>query len=302
MKKIFTILFLLASALAQAQQDPIYANYLTNPLLINPAYAGLNNQLSLNLNYRTQWTGFNEAPETGVVSAHSSFFNNQIGAGLMVVYDRIGVSTNTEINLSYSYKVQFGNGGRLSVGLLSGVQIYADDFNELNTGDNPDPAFLANESFTRGNFGAGLAYINDKIFVGVSIPKILEPEIDATEFNPTIFNRHYYVSAAYLIDVLYPIEFKPAVVYRGVANAPASVDYSVSAIYRESFQIGIFTRNFNTYGLQVQFNWKDNLRFGYTFEVPTSSNSIGSQFTTHEFSVQFNTAIFTFQGLERIVF
>jgi hypothetical protein len=47
MKKIFTVLAVTLLALqAFAQQDPLYSQYLLNPLLINPAYAGLNDNLN----------------------------------------------------------------------------------------------------------------------------------------------------------------------------------------------------------------------------------------------------------------
>lgn len=38
--------FFLFSICAQAQIDPLYAQYLNNPLLINPAYSGLNNNFT----------------------------------------------------------------------------------------------------------------------------------------------------------------------------------------------------------------------------------------------------------------
>ena len=42
---LLLILFCFTQKLS-AQQDPIYAQYLNNPLTINPAYAGINNQFS----------------------------------------------------------------------------------------------------------------------------------------------------------------------------------------------------------------------------------------------------------------
>jgi hypothetical protein len=56
--------FLLGSILliiglqAQAQVDPLYAQYLTNPMTINPAYTGLKNNLNMSVAYRKQWAGF----------------------------------------------------------------------------------------------------------------------------------------------------------------------------------------------------------------------------------------------------
>ncbi|MBL7850122.1 MAG: type IX secretion system membrane protein PorP/SprF, partial [Cyclobacteriaceae bacterium] len=72
-----------------AQQDPLYASYMMNPLAINPAYAGSNNMLNGSLQYRTQWAGLDANPTTVNFSAHMSAFRNQVGAGLMVIQDKL---------------------------------------------------------------------------------------------------------------------------------------------------------------------------------------------------------------------
>ena len=48
--KNLLLLILLAGALqVTAQQDPIYAQYINNPLAINPAFAGSNNMFNAGL-------------------------------------------------------------------------------------------------------------------------------------------------------------------------------------------------------------------------------------------------------------
>lgn len=43
---------------SEAQVDPLYAQYLSNPMLINPAYAGLNNNLNASVTYRAPVNAF----------------------------------------------------------------------------------------------------------------------------------------------------------------------------------------------------------------------------------------------------
>ena len=56
MKKIFIVLFiaLLSISKANAQQDPHYTQYMYNMSVINPAYAGSKENLSVGLLYRKQ--------------------------------------------------------------------------------------------------------------------------------------------------------------------------------------------------------------------------------------------------------
>src|SRR5574338_487120 len=56
-----------------AQQLPIYSQYLFNKYLINPAVAGSDGYTSLNLTTRQQWTGYQGAPQT-----YSLSFNGRL--------------------------------------------------------------------------------------------------------------------------------------------------------------------------------------------------------------------------------
>ncbi|MDZ7650052.1 MAG: PorP/SprF family type IX secretion system membrane protein [Cytophagales bacterium] len=93
MKKILSAIALIFFAgSAFAQQDPLYAQYINNPMVINPAYAGLNNNFNASITYRNQWGGFEGNPATINFNSHISLLENKIGAGLLLVQDQIGNS------------------------------------------------------------------------------------------------------------------------------------------------------------------------------------------------------------------
>src|SRR6476620_6299690 len=106
--------------LSKAQIDPLYAQYLNNPLLINPAYSGIHNNLNATASYRKQWAGFDGSPSTFNVNAHSSFNINKMALGLIVLSDKVGVNANTEVQATYAYKLDL-NGKFLSFGLQAGM-------------------------------------------------------------------------------------------------------------------------------------------------------------------------------------
>jgi type IX secretion system PorP/SprF family membrane protein len=92
MKNIIVLLMMIGACPAFSQQDPIYAQYLNNPLTINPAYAGINDQFSVRLQYRTQWEGIEANPMTANFSGNISFLQNRMGAGLVVTHDQLATS------------------------------------------------------------------------------------------------------------------------------------------------------------------------------------------------------------------
>ena len=60
---VFTLSFLINNKV-QAQQDPNFTLYNFNMNIINPAYAGTKDSPELNLVYRSQFLGIDDAPRT----------------------------------------------------------------------------------------------------------------------------------------------------------------------------------------------------------------------------------------------
>lgn len=291
-KPLFSLLLVCLGFCARAQQDPLYSQYMFNPLLLNPAYAGLNNNFNAMLGYRTQWTGLEGQPTTLNVSAHSSLVDNKVGAGFLLVQDRIGNIANTDANLSASYKLQFKE-QVFSFGMQMGVQNYRTDYSELNVLDPGDNAFIGGEKGTRLNIGAGAILKSEKYFIGLSVPRLLPSTFTNGGQEFELYNQHYYLMGSYVHYFNEHIRLKPSVLFRGVSGAPASVDLAFNVNLNAIHTAGLFTRNFKTYGLLVQTLLQEKYRFGYVFELPTNK-SVGTNFTTHEISLGILLSAFAF--------
>jgi len=291
MKKILIALLALIYSTSNAQQDPLYSQYLNNPLLLNSAYAGLNNKLNIVAGYRTQWAGFDGSPTTVNFSAHTSLAQNKVGAGLIIVQDRIGETKITEASSAYSYKLQLKE-KIFSFGLQGGIITYRNDALFLNPKDAGDPSFaFINE--TKFNIGAGIMLKSERFMIGLSAPRL-----NAATVSPgggqaiEIYNQHFYLMGAYMIYLTDRIRLKPSILLRATKSAPISADLNLNLNLEENYTLGIFTRNFNVLGLLAQMNIKD-YRIGYVFEVPTNA-SVGTRFTTHEVSIGVSLAAFNF--------
>ncbi len=78
---------------------------------------------------------------------------------------------------------------------------------------------------------------------------------------------------------------------RGTQGSPLSFDVNATITLKEVFTGGLFTRNFNTYGLLTQMI-VNKFRLGYVFELPTGSSNLN--FTTHEITVGIGMHVLTF--------
>lgn len=281
MKKIILILFIcgVASRLL-AQQDPLYAQYINNPMVINPAYAGLNDKFNGSISYRNQWGGFEGNPTTVNVNSHISLVENKVGAGILFIQDKIGNTKNTEFQAAFSYKLKLKD-KTFSFGMQTGFINFKNNYSALNLTDKGDPAFVQNENITKPNLGVGVILKSEKYFVGLSVPRLLSTKISGGGQDYQLYKQHFYLFGAYVLYLNERLRLKPSALLKGVSGSPLSVDLNFNLNIDEKYTAGIFTRNFNAFGLLLQAKVQDKFRFGYTFEVPTN-NSVGSQFVTHE--------------------
>jgi type IX secretion system PorP/SprF family membrane protein len=293
-KNLLFFLLVISSVPAFAQQDPLYSQYMMNPLLINPAYSGMNTDLNASVMYRKQWAGFEGSPVTFNANAHISLAENKMGAGLIVLQDQIGTDKTTEITATYAYHLPLNENLKLSFGLQAGVINYYSDYGDLKF--NPADARFTNTSEWKPNFGSGFLLHNEKFMIGLSVPKMLKATSSIESFSTALYNQHAYLFAAYVFQLSYRIKLKPWVLARAVSGAPMSLDYAASIKIDDSYTLGLFSRNLATYGFLTQINLGDNLRFGYVFELPTKK-SVGMQFTTHEITLGVRLSVLSFHDL-----
>ena len=296
----FSLVFACLSVAALAQQDPLYSQYINNPFVLNPAYAGLTNNLNTAVSFRQQWAGFEGSPKTFNANGHISLFGNKMGAGLMLISDKIGYSTTNEVLASYSYRIRVTEDKILSFGLQAGMVNFQLDNNKLNPQDKTDPLFQGTISESKPSFGAGVILKNDRFFVGLSVPRMLKSSLTTAGLQNTLYTQHIYLMGSYIFFVSERLRLKPAVLVKKVAGAPASLDLNASLIFFENYSAGLLTRNFNTYGLFLHAYIGNSFRVGYVFEVPTGK-SVGANYTTHEITLGFRLNVLNFHDNKSIM-
>lgn len=290
MKHLIILLLIACTLQTTAQQDPIYAQYINNPLAINPAFAGSNNMFNAGLQYRTQWAGIEANPVTVNFNSHMAVYQNRAGVGLQVVQDKIGDTKNTEFSTSYAYKLKLNN-STLSFGMQTGFIRYTNNPSSLIIRDAGDDAFNS-VTETKFNTGAGLLLKSDRYIFGLSVPRLLPATVSQGGQTVELYKQHYYLFGSYVLFITDKLRFKPSVLLRGTKGSPFSTDVNASFTMNEFYTAGIFSRNFKTYGLLLQAMVK-NFRLGYVFELPGSSAS-SLNFTSHEITIGLSMGVLSY--------
>jgi type IX secretion system PorP/SprF family membrane protein len=291
MNKILTPILILWCISGYAQQDPLYSQYLNNPILLNPAYAGSNQQWQTTAGYRTQWSGFEGNPTTLNFSSHLSIADNKVGLGLIVIQDKIAEVKNTEFNLNYSYRLEVTENKYLYFGLSTGMMRYNSDPGLLNLQRIDDPSFTYTNKF-EFNTGVGVMMKTEQYMIGFSVPKLIPTSITEANSTVQIYNQHYYLFGVFTHNFNERLMLKPALLLKGTSGAPLSVDVNVNVVIDQNYTLGILTRNLNTFGLLAQLKMKQ-LKFGYVFEMPTNQ-SVGQRFLSHEISLTYSLPFLDF--------
>ena len=240
---ILTAVVLALVQAAPAQQSPITSQYLTNGLVINPAYAGSRGALSANLSYRKQWARINGAPQFQNLSLHSPVNRKEkVSLGLMAEYLTYGVTKDVGIYAFYAYSFRAGP-GRLSMGLKGGVDLSNTNYNSLQFPDgNPaDPLLTGDMRYTLPNMGVGFYWYTDRFFAGLSVPSLLSyrrDEMDEFRVTPDYKSFKTYFSAGALITFADAFKVKPSVLLRYSMQDPLEADLNVNMIFADLLWIG----------------------------------------------------------------
>ncbi|AHM58854.1 membrane protein [Flammeovirgaceae bacterium 311] len=271
----------------QAQQQALFTQYMFNGLAINPAYAGSHESMSITALARKQWLGIDGAPGTQTFAVHTPIPNEKIGLGLLLTHDHIGPVHQYSLKFAYAYRIPVGP-GKLSMGLQGGVVNYNSKFSELYLGPNvQDPSFSADVNQFMYDFGTGLYYATDKFYLGLSVPQMLAIKTD-DNFNPS---KHYFLNTGYLFDLNRSLKLKPNVLFKAVQGAPLEVDLNTNLLIRDVLWVGASYRSFRTISALTELQLTDQLRFGYAYDFPATSDLGSATAGSHEIMLNYR---FTF--------
>jgi type IX secretion system PorP/SprF family membrane protein len=277
-KLIISVFLIFGFVNTQAQQDAMYTQYMFNTLAINPAYAGSRNVLSATGLIRSQWVGIEGAPETQTVSLDAAMPNKRVGLGIQVFNDKVGITSNSGLNLNYAYRIPMES-GTLAFGILGSIANYRADFMrvKLNSGNAMDDAFGNNINKLLPNVGTGIYYNTDRLYLGASIPRLLNNRL--TNGNDVAGNstlaasqyRHLFIMAGYVMPLGYDLKVKPSILFKSVKGAPMQLDLNCNLWIKDVIGVGAQYRTGDAVAGILEIQASDQIRIGYSYDYTTSS-------------------------------
>ncbi len=274
---IFAVIVLATCFTGNAQQDPQYTQYMYNTQVVNPAYAGSRESLSIGALYRSQWVGLEGAPKTFTLSGHAPIGFSNVGLGMSIVRDEIGPSTETWANIDFSYTIQTSEQGKLAFGLKTGASIVDIDYSKLTAFDPSELPESNIDNKVNFQIGAGVFYYTEKFYAGLSVPNFVESthfdqaSIENTSISALGKDRlHYFFITGYVFDLSENVKFKPALMTKMVTGSPLQIDGSANFLFYDKFTLGAAYRWSAAWSAMAGFQITDELFLGFGYDRETT--------------------------------
>lgn len=307
MKRLILILlvFLVIGAGSTMAQDAYQFNhYIANQGLLNPAYNGTRDVISGLLIHRNQWLGMEGAPMNQALNVHGPIEETNLGVGLVLVNDQIGLTNSFDGFASASYRLQLDHNDRfISFGLQAGASSLVYDGMKAETITPSDPVYDSKKSKLAVNFGFGTYFYSEDYFMGFSIPKFFSNQFDEGQevFKNTIDpkNMHTYLYGGYVFD-WGDYKVKPTMLMKQVYGAPMQFDISTNVLVMERLWLGLSYRTISDVVFLSEYVINDQFTVRYSFDYPISELNQFNNFGTHEISLQFDFSFNARPGMRSI--
>lgn len=265
---------------ASAQQEPLYTLYRYNTNFFNPAAFGLNEKMEFRSNFRNQFSGIEQAPETlGLYFGIP--VNERIGIGATVVSDKVFIESTTSLFASFAYGVQLDRWTWLHFGVQAGGTFVNIDFNGIDQAI--DPVFAQNVNDFNPNVGAGIYLKGMDYFVSLSSPRILASDrIDDDSGVLTVARSRpqFYLSGGYHFAISDDVIFTPSTLLR-FSNEETIADITAAFKILNTIEVGANYRVDRAFGGLLYLTVQEWLEIGYAYETNSGAINVSEE-GTHE--------------------
>ena len=300
LKTFASIIGIILSTSALAQ-DPEFSQFYSNPLYLNPAFAGSNNCPRVALNYRNQWPAISGSFVTQSVSYDQRLgYNKGAGIGLLVTND-VAAKTLRTLNASaiFSYHLPITRKFAIRVGFQATFFQKSLDWSKLSFSDQIDSRrgfVYTSQDVQNGtgkrtgvDFSGGILGFSKNFYFGFVAHHVTQPNesLVMSESNLPLKLTGHMGAVIPLRKSRYKkstTKISPNILYRNQGTFQ-QLNLGVY-VNKGPIWTGVWYRNGDAFivllGIQT-----DLIRLGYSYDVTTSQLTLATA-GSHEVSFSMN--------------
>jgi type IX secretion system PorP/SprF family membrane protein len=285
-------------------QDPIFTQFYSNPIYLNPAFAGSRVCPRFALNYRNEWPNISGNFVTKTAAYDQKVESLFGGLGIIILTDNAAKTLKTtRVSAVYAYNQAITRQLSINFGLEATYFQKSLDWNKLTFGDMIDPRrgfVYPTNDLSRGgtssgvDFSAGIIGYTEKLFFGFAAHHLTEPNESLMSSIDVPLPRRYTAHAGAVL----PLE--------GGKGRYSKVDDFISPniiftqqgtfqqlnmglyVKKSSLTCGVWYRNKDAFIVAVGLE-SEYVKVGYSYDITVSKLSLGSG-GSHEVSLGFDFA------------
>lgn len=267
MNRLTIVFSIILASGAYAQQDPQFSQNMFNRLPVNPGYAGTSGAICGTALGRSQWMGFDGAPQTFVLGVDAPIRAAKGGIGLTLMQDAIGVENTVTARVGYAYHLSLA-GGTLGIGADVGIvnKTLGQGLKPLQQGDPSIPTTAVGATSLDVGFGA--YYTSKNFYAGLSSTHLPESTLNLGTSSYRL-RRHYYLMAGYNYQLGNPdLVLIPSIFLKNAVTT--QLDLNCNLLIKNKIWGGLSYRMQDAIVLLAGAKvWKD-LRLGLAYDLNTS--------------------------------
>ncbi len=291
---IFTSILITSNFEANSQNLSDFNQYLFKPTLINPSFYSVVDQPIGTIGHRRQWLGINDAPNTTMLHVVAPI-EYDVTVGGSILYDQSGILNNFMFMGGASYRLHIDKKQTISFGLSLGGNFTGADFSQIEEDISSgllDPDITLSEAnkstfWIRGQ--AGISYINENMWLGLSFPDLFENDFFGHEgvfagLNPENTANLYFKYRLY--NPRYDQwQFGPIVSVNYNSYSKSYLDVAMYTTYNNMFTVaGGYRLNYGVL-FMLEFSTQNNLDFSYSYDWGLQNKLNPLKGSSHELTV-----------------
>lgn len=238
---IFSVFFLLLTLDIKAQEPAVFTHYHLQPILINPAASGFNQDGQVIFSHRNKWAAFPGAPKSFHLSIDGRV-RDRVGLGLQLMSDNVASIRRFQGQLNYAYQFQV-NDFDVGLGISTGIQQLSLDSDVTSSSfyNEGDPLIIeAVDGVFLFDAGAAVYADNGTVYAGLMIPNAVrnrlkdiptaEEENNNIGFGLNVGYRHVVSNYNFIVE--------PSILLQNIRRVDFRTDLNVLLRFLDDQLIG----------------------------------------------------------------
>ena len=254
------LLALAVGSVLRAQDEAIFNHYVQNPIILNPAAAGFDDEYRVQLNARAAWSGFEDSPKTLGIRVNGPI-GNAFGIGAALFTESAAQQRRLKGQVDVAFRFGFGPETRGEKAFQAGFGFFT-QFSRFSL----DGSVLMNPQFVAGDdqimamidgdnsFDAGLGFYGSYLkntFGGITINNLVSNRLEniSGTVNNNGINYTFLLGQHFDVEEL-KVRLTPSLMMRNVEAAPFMLDFNLQAGFDEDkFIAGLSYRYLGAMGI-----------------------------------------------------